>query len=133
MIYLFGAIAIAFMALLGALGFEHTRVVAANNRAAAAEDRLKAAQERATALALLWSAQVDKADAEKRNADAERSEQFAALEKRAKGLTGKCVAARDVGSLLADIARAANAARVAGVDQSAGDAVSRSAQAKRKP
>ena len=132
MIYLFGAIGIAFLALLGALGFEHTRVVAANNRATSAELRLKDAQDRASALALLWSAQVDKTDAAKRKADDERKATFDVLDARVRGVSGKCVAPRDVDGLLADIARAANAAGTAIVDQSAGDAVPRASEAKRK-
>lgn len=131
MLYLFGAIGVVFMVLLGALGFEHSRVVTWKDRAAAAETNLKAAQDRATALALLWSAQVDRTEAEKRKADDERKATFDALDARVRSVNGECVAPRDVAGLLADIARAANAAGIAAVDQSAGDAVSRSAQAAR--
>ena len=131
MLYLFGGLGVVILLLGLAVGFEHTRVVAANNRATAAELRLKDAQDRATALALLWSAQVDKTEAEKRKADDERKATFDALDARVRGVSGKCVAPRDVAGLLADIARAANAAGIAAVDQSAGDAVSRSPQAAR--
>ena len=127
MIYVIGAIAIAFFGLLTLCGFEYERANLADKRADAATLQLKAAQEEAEAWHTRWSAQVDYADAQKRNDDAMREQAFKELEARAK-VGGKCVAPHDISSLLADIARSANAARIAGVDQSSGDAVSRSAK-----
>jgi|SRR5690242_8579707 len=127
MIYLLGGVGIVIAVLLTALGFEHERVVYETNRAVNAELAVKTAKQEADAWRARWAAQVDYADAQKRKDDAEREQTFKELESRAK-VGGKCVAPRDISGLLADIARAANAARAAGVDQSSGDAVSRSAQ-----
>lgn len=133
MLYLFVAIGLAFTALFGALGFEHSRVVTWRDRAHAAEANLEAAQKRATALALLWSAQVDKTEAAERRASNERREQFSALEDRVKSLPrdSTCAAGRDVDGLLRDITAAANAAGVATVGGADPDAVPRSAEAAR--
>ena len=127
MIYLLGGVGLVIAVLLTALGFEHERVVYETNRAVNAELAVKTAKQEADAWRARWAAQVDYADAQKRKDDAEREQTFKELESRAK-VGGKCVAPRDISGLLADIARAANAARAAGVDQSSGDAVSRSAQ-----
>jgi len=127
MTYILGAIGIAFLALLTLCGFEYERANIETRRADAAALQLKAAQEEAAAWHTRWAAQVDYADAQKRKDDAERDQTFKELEARAK-VGGKCVAPRDISGLLADIARAANAARIAGVDQSSADSVSRSTQ-----
>ena len=115
MIYLLGGIGIVIAVLLAALGFEHERVIYETNRAVAAELKVKEAQQRATDLALLWSAQVDKTEAASRLAQEQTNAQFAAITGRVKGLAGRCVAGSDVSKLLADIARAANAAGLATV------------------
>lgn len=127
MIYLLGGVGLVIAVLLAALGFEHERVVYETNRAVAAELAVKTAKQEADAWHTRWAAQVDYADAQKRKDDAEREQTFKELESRTK-VGGKCVAPRDISGLLADIARAANAARSAGVDQSSTDSVSRSTQ-----
>jgi len=117
MIYLFGGVGVIVLLLTIALGFEHERVVYETNRADAVQLKLTAAEERATALALLWSAQVDKTEAAKRGLDKETNVQFDALMDRIKHLPARtCAAGADVEQLLGDIARAANAAGIATVD-----------------
>jgi len=121
MIYLFGGVGVIVLLLTVALGFEHERVVYETSRADAVQLKLTAAEERATALALLWSAQVDKTEAAKRGLDKETNVQFDALMDRIKHLPGRtCVAGADVEQLLGDIARAANAAGIATVDSASG-------------
>lgn len=122
---------LGLLAVIGAesaaIYFERVRVVSANNRATAAELKVKTAEERATALALLWAGQVYKSDGELQKVRDEQATAFNALEERVKSLDdGVCVAGPDVEQLLHDIARAANAAGIAGVDQSGADSVSRS-------
>lgn len=73
----------AIMAALGGFGwFQTQRLDAANNRADAAELKLDAAHKRATALALLWSAQVDKTEEASRRRKEEDREAIATLETR---------------------------------------------------
>jgi hypothetical protein len=77
----------------------------------------KAAQERATALALAWSAQVDKTEAASRERKQELDRTFRPLVERAKDVASRAPDGRgttfgiDTARLLADAASAANAAR----------------------
>lgn len=74
-----------------------------------------AAQERATALALLWSAQLDKTDAEVRKREAEKRVQFSGLMDRAQSLdrgAGLRIG-NDTARLLLDASRAANSGTTA--------------------
>lgn len=126
MIYFLGGIGLVIAVLLAAIGYEHTRVIYETNRAVKAELQVKEAQQRATDLALLWSAQVDKTEAASRLAKEQTDAQFSALTSRVKNLTGRCVAGPDISKLLADVARAANAAGIATVGVPDTQAVPRS-------
>jgi len=117
MIYLFGGVGVIVLLLTVALGFEHERVVYETNRAVKAELTLKAAQDRATALALLWSAQVDKSEAEVNQAKDEANVQIAALQDRIKKLPSRIVVfSTPAASVLDDATAAANAAPAPAVD-----------------
>lgn len=90
----------------------------------------KAAQERATAIALLWSAQVDKTEAEVRKRDAQTASTFGALVRRAEAIDSP-VGLRIGGPtarLLLDASRAANAAAAPAEPETPPDAVSEPAE-----
>lgn len=87
MIYI-GIFIAVIMAALGGFGWvEKERANIAVHRADAAELKLDSAQKRATALALLWSAQVDKTEAEVTRQREQDHAEIAALELRVAGLS----------------------------------------------
>ncbi len=75
------------------------------------KEEKKAAQERATAIALLWSAQVDKTESEARQRREANEAKFSALAERARALPAGAVRMSGAAAgLLDDVSRAANAA-----------------------
>ena len=124
MIYLLGGVGIVIACLLAALGFEHERVVYETNRAVNAEQAVKIAEQRATALALLWSKQVDRTEAEVRKAQGEANAEITALNERIKKLPDRVIVFDTAtASLFTDVTAAANAAAAPAVSDKQAAAV----------
>lgn len=124
MIYLFGGFGIVILLLGLAVGFEHERAVAANNRADKAELAVRAAQDQATAIAALWRADAARQQAEDLKAKEQANAQIDALKARIAKLPARVVVfdTATVG-LFTDIAATANAAGPSPVDKSTPDPV----------